>query len=402
MGLFSKRKDVAELKANREFGELAKVMKKDEDQRDAAAQALIELGDVKAVRALADVADDITFGSSDTAAAHEVMRGLGPEMVLDPITEWIKEGDYGAANLIDAFEPDLVAPRLKQVLEAKADVHPSVLGGASTPRALALDRLVKIGTPEALTIVRRALEGQAYPQALVAVKRDWDGGEPEIVRAVLAPLRRDPDDETVETVAQILNKLMKRILKDKEIADSALPALAGAMRDDESVQVRRVAAHIVSEVYDQGPSEWHKHDPRTTDALAAALEDSDQQVRWYAAFGLAYQNDNRGTPQLCEMIESGDKRFVYSGLKGIEMTDDLAALPAVRRLDKHMRGVDGAITGGLLGIVKTQLERAEEKRVTREGGYDPPGWYPDPGDPRKERYWAGGEWTDRRRERATG
>lgn len=257
--------------------------------RQAAALALVQLGDTEAARdallaalsdpspdvrrdviyALGEIEDPRSFDSlvtllSDSAsdvrrAAAWALGELDDARAVEPLVRVL--GDQSAEVRRAAIQalgeldaPQAVAPLMAQMQDLEADVRRS-----------AAYALGEIGDPAAVATLRSAL----------------DDANTEVRRAVAYALGELNTNEAVEPLIAALGDESAEVRRAAisalaEIDDpAAVDPLIGALADS-SAEVRRFAAYALGEI----------RDSRAVEPLMGALGDSNPEVRRFAAYAL--------------------------------------------------------------------------------------------------------------------
>jgi len=105
----------------------------------------------------------------------------------------------------------------------------------------------------------------------------------------------------------------------KMIAADAVPALAKALAD-KRVRIRQSAAYLLGEM----------NDPSAIDALAAAMGDKDEDTRWKAATSLT-KFGRRATPASLKQLTAGTIEARRCAAWVFQHTRDTAAIPAIAK-----------------------------------------------------------------------
>ena len=408
MGLFSRKKDVGELKAKRDFAGLADVIKKDDDQREAAADAIVELGDPAAVKPLATIMWHLRTGEDDREAAERALRELGPEKTLDPLIESVREGELGAQNPLVEIGEERVIPRLEEVLADREGFGEARHYERACGVVYAI--LLKFNTPRSVAIFARELrEGAAKREAVGDAYTKWEGAEPEVVKALVAA-HADESESVRKFADKAMDKLFVRMRKDevgfeepvnaivellndraepdavrqeaagqlaeftysqnRDLPEPAVNALVEVVADTGDAEaVRRSAAYIVLELAARG--DLKSDNVRAIEVLATAIEEDDKEIAWPAACALGKLGDRRSTPVLCDILTSNEEYYVRRAVAALMTTKDPEAYEAARWL-----GTQGKINDADLavkaGILQGELEKAREKAgITGYDAVDP-------------------------------
>jgi HEAT repeat protein len=409
MGLFSRKKDIGELKEGRDFEGLAKVIRSDEDQREAAADALIELGDPGAVIPLTEIMWQLRTGDEDRAAAERVIRELGPEKTFDPLIEAVRQGQLGALRPLVEIGEETVIPRLEEVFASSpGDYEMEHRHGHACDVAQRV--LLEFGSPRAMAIFAREIrDGGARREAVGNAFTNWEGAEPEIVKALVAA-QADESESVRKFADKAMEKLYTRIRKDEvgfeepvtaivelaadrsqpeavrrqaigelaefkyaqnrdlpEPAVNAVVDIVAATDDDEGV--RRQAAYVSLELAARGSLK--SGNQRAMEILAAAVGDEDKMISWPAACAIGRLGDKRSTPVLCEILTSKEKYYIRRAVTALLETKDPEAYEEARWL-----GTQGGITDSDLafkvGLLEGELKKAREKAgITDFDAVDP-------------------------------
>lgn len=355
MGLFSRRKSVSELAEARDFEGLAKAIKKDEEHRAEAVDALVGLGDPAAVSPLVDVMDDLRTSDEAEAAILQVLTRLGSSRVLDPLVAELKRGQTGTVAMLAGLGEDTVLVRLQETL-VEDDYENETR--ANRARELIYKTFLALRTPTALAAWAKGIEsGPSRRAALGVAWTHWKGEESVIIRAIFSVTREGGLDDLYKSTEEALEKLADRIRKKEVQGDEAIGTLLELLRHEHPA-TRALAANTLLLVYSRGlEKEEVKPDPRTADPLAEACSDPEKQVRFRAAAALGHQNDRRATPVLIEMLH-GDEMSVNSALSALNTVRDPAAFDRVSELyhQKHSGVAQTMVLTAVYQVLKIKRE----------------------------------------------
>ena len=228
------------------------------DVRRAAAKALGEIGDPRAVEPLlaavkAGTTDSMRDGSS---LAVEALAKIGTP-AIDIMVAALRDVEWKVRRaavlaLSEIGDPRAIQPLIATLMDKDDDVRRAVAGA-----------LVKAGEPAVrpLIVVLEDLNVDARRSAVEAL---GEIGDPQAVRPLVAVLN-DEDQQVRQAAADALVKVGKPAVQ---------PLIA--VLEDLNVDVRRAAAESLGEI----------GDPQAVRPLVAALNDEDQQVRKAAANAL--------------------------------------------------------------------------------------------------------------------
>lgn len=360
MGLFSRTADVPALATKRDFEGLVKALN-DEDTREEAMDAIVALSDPATVAPLVKLASR----RYQNGAAAETVKRLGPQVVLEPLIKLCAEGSGVAVVMMYLLgEEAALNPLLELSAHERSDVAHNAYRG-----------LFMLDTPKALTAVAEGLNGGPNQrEALLAVQVNWQGAEPEMIRASFAPLRVEPDqldDETTERVSHILTKLVERIRKGEVGSDEPIATFVDLLKD-RADHVRLMAAMMLNQSLPEDGLD--QPDPRMAEALEDACADELEGVRYMAADALARQGDPQALGHLMKLLDSEDEEVLVRAAKSIRMIAEKSGLPEgegkriVARYEEE--GVGTKLGQGLAataGLVK-QKARAERKAASKNRG----------------------------------
>jgi HEAT repeat protein len=275
---------VETLKARKDIKGLIKALRyrKDEGVRQAAARALGEIKDPRAVEPLSAALKDERF--SVRQAAAEALGKIKDPRAVEPLSAALKDAEgrvrLAAAEALGKIkDPRAVEPLIAALTDKNSDV-----------RAAATEALVKIGAPAVETLIAALKDAewrgvrQAAAEALGAI------GDARAMETLIAALK-DKDSDVRQAAAEALGHLgwepaqdeiagwywMAKRDWDKCVALGALAVepLIAALKDQYS-WTRKAAAEALGEIKDR----------RAVEPLIAALKDQYSWARQAASEAL--------------------------------------------------------------------------------------------------------------------
>ncbi|HEY8640267.1 MAG TPA: HEAT repeat domain-containing protein [Solirubrobacterales bacterium] len=348
MGLFSRKSDVAELKASSDFEGLADVLKtSDDEQRRNAVEAIAELGDPAAVAPIVSMMGRLRTRAESYESAEEAIGRLGPAAV-DPLVSLVRKGELAAASQLARLGESIALEPLRDV---SRDPDPGA-------REAAFGGLNELATPDARAILAEAIEsGAGRKEALFAVRVQAGGGDPRIIRAVFTALRESADlrDEAIG----VLNSLARRI-RDGEVGPDVLTELVAATGDgDPDVRVAALLALGAAT-----PEDGQLH-PQTAEAMLAALSDENEGVRVVGARALSEAGDHRAYDALVSLLPSDNEQVVAGAAAGLGDLGDPSALPAIRERIESRSDLSNQVT---LLLCRTRDDLKKKEKQLAKGG----------------------------------
>lgn len=289
---------------------LAALRGSDLQARLSAGRVLKRLKDPQAVHMLlAALEDEHTQVRSVAAAALGAIGAERSERTQETVT----------MSAVPALQRAL---RDRQIPVRMAAAH--ALGQIGEPEALPdLIEMLRDASPHVRArcaaslgqiVSRHELSGDRARDALLLALSDIDSG----VRmhaaeslGLIGSAQQDPARRSV-SVPALLDAFRDNSLEVRSAAARALgmigpDAVAGLIRalKDEEMQVRSAAAWVIKQIGEQ----HGKAAMRAVDALIRALDDHDEQVRWYAVGALGVLRDPRAVPSLVSMLEDTDSPY---------------------------------------------------------------------------------------------
>jgi HEAT repeat protein len=301
--------------------------------REVAAEALGQTGDLQAVSALLLALEDSESGVRRAAA--QALGQIDDPQAVPPLLEALQDGDSNvreaAAQALGQIDDPQAVPPL---LEALQD-------GNSNVREAAAQALGQIDDPQAIPVLLRALGSPYVDVRQAAAKALRLMGEPQAVPVLLRALENG-DSYVRWAAAEALG----------QIGDpQAVSALLQTLRDS-SDWVRRAAVEALGQIGDPqavpallwalGGSDWgvrlavaealgQMGGPQVVPALLRALGDSDPDMRRAAAQALGQIGDPQAVPDLLRAVGDGDWSVRRAAAQALGQTDDPQAIPALLR-----------------------------------------------------------------------
>ena len=360
VGLFSKKADVQELTAKRDFAGLAKALSG--DLREQAAAAIAELDDVAAVGPLLN-ANWNGKPNDDRQAIEDAIVALGDKAV-PPLVEAM------TAEPMKATETALVLARfgeaavLEPLVALSGDEAATKAGtNAAFVQQGAYAGLVRLGTPAAIdAVVRGFEEGPNHTAAALAIQSEWKGDDGIVVRALFARARlvyefeakvkeeiasgraspqdaqlhadraaeaaNDPrlDDRIVEAALDALSDVPLRI-RAGSVPGTEMKAICVEALRDPHPKVRGFAAGMLGDMFTKDAPP----DGEVSGAIAALLDDESEYARGFAAGALAAWGDARAKDALVALLDAEDEKVAVRAATTLGELGDKSALPELEK-----------------------------------------------------------------------
>lgn len=323
-----------EARSDAALGALTKALSSSSSQvRETAAWALGEMDDPRAVDVLIRAMED-----SNPEVRKKVIWALGE--IEDPravgvLTKALKDSDREvrrrAANALHEIDTEEshralgaavgdtdVQVRRMAVYALSELEDPASIGVLEQAardsdeglRRAAIHALAEMEDPRAAAALIRALEDS---NPAIRKYAAYGLGEIDSTPAIVAGLRRALGDSNAEVRRAVIHTLAE--LEDYGSADALVEAL-----NDESAENRRAAAWAVAELLEDRPTE------KGVDALANMLrKDSSAENRKAAAYALGELGSGRAIDALRAALDDGDRdvrRAAASALSDIDWDDD--------------------------------------------------------------------------------
>lgn len=377
--------------------------------RERSAEALAALTGPRVAQGLLSLLKDPEV--SVRAAACLALGGQGDASSVEPLVERLKDAAgrvrRSAAEALGFLGERRAAPALLGAL-------PALLRALEDPgialRKKAAEALGKIGDPDVLAALAGRLRTGSVPEKWAAAETlaDWRAPEavPPLAAALSDPSARvrkraayalgnlawgsaRPFPEAVEALGEALSDASEEVRGRAAFAlgltgsPRAARFLAKALRD-ESDSVRRKAADSLAAVVAgaseaQGVSPEEERDLEAgRGALRALSRDEDADLRFRAAFGLAFCGGADGASALERVREAAGQPPALAPLSASLRFAGASLSPLRRRALEVLGRAGGAAEAGLLregledgdpGVRRAAAEALGRVRV--EGGRDP-------------------------------
>jgi HEAT repeat protein/beta-lactamase regulating signal transducer with metallopeptidase domain len=271
------------------------------DVRLAAAQALGDLGDARAVAALGSaVADD------DLNVRKAAVRALGE--LQDP---------RGVSALSEALRTD-ADPEVRAMAAWALGQIEDVRGVPALGTALREDRAPAVRRQAAW-----ALGQIEHADGVPALSAGLNDADLEVRRQVVWALGQIETPAAVEPLATVVRSDADARTRSQaawalgQIEDArAVPALTAALRQDREDDVRKQAAWALGQI-ESGDA---------ADALGAALRDSSLAVRRMAIWALGQIDDTRAAPALVNALSDADPQVRSAATHALGQIESAASV----------------------------------------------------------------------------
>lgn len=188
---------------------------------------------------------------------------------------------------------------------------PALTGSSQKPvRALVAMALSEAPSPEVVEPLVRMIQ-----------KQDED---PEVVRAAVMGLGRAGDPRAAEPLFGLMQSRpeMRQSVLDALGKSTAAPQLATLLGQAKDVNAKRDLVRLLRKTFD----------PRSADALAPLINDTDADTKEEAAQGLADLGDARAVPPLVELAKSEEDDVATDAVDSLRRLANPEAAPALLEL----------------------------------------------------------------------
>lgn len=292
---------------------LAALRGTDLQQRLLAARVLKRLKDPQAISMLLSALEDENTQVRSVAAA--ALGAIGAER--SPRTRQ-EIRDLAVPALIHALHDRQVPMRMAAARalgaigspEAAADLMDALGDASPHVRGLAAEALGRIGgehpsagvrAQKMLAAALKDIDSAVRTHAAVALGRVSSDLKQHSLRIQVVP---DLLDAFRDASVQVRSAAARSL---SQIGPDSVPGLIEALRD-EDLRVRSAAVWVLEQIGE------HDNDAalRAVEPLIAALDDSDEHVRWYAVGALGVIRDARAVPRLVNLLDDTDGDFYYN------------------------------------------------------------------------------------------
>jgi HEAT repeat protein len=211
-------------------------------------------------------------------------------------------------------------------LQAQPDFDPQIITKAIGIAKLSSPELTGHKDMPVRALVAMALSEAASPQVVDPLVRlisnpNEDG---EVVRAAVAGLGRAGDPRAAQPLFTLMTKRpeMRQSVLDALAKSTAAPQLIVLLQQANEVNAKRDLVRLLRKTAD----------PRGADALAALVNDPDEDTKEEATHGLAELGDPRAVPPLSVLAQSEDDAVSTDAIDALRRLANPAAAPVLLEL----------------------------------------------------------------------
>lgn len=285
--------------------------------RRQAAAALVQIGRPAADAAKAKLLEELP--KTDARDRAQVIWALAVLEAREASDEILEAFRTGLIARIDGYDPRVVARAIgvERLISDELLMHEE-----ASVRVLTAHSLAEAGDPAVVEPLIRLLESE--------IARGDEGRNAEVLRSAAVGLGRTADARAAGPLFRALESGAgnRRELLDALSRSVAGPALAELLKRATSERDRRDLTRLVAAT----------HDARVADALAAMLDDKDEEIRQIALYGLAEINDPRAQPLLLDIAHDSDHTEARKALEALRLIATKEAVPSLLKLLKDRPG----------------------------------------------------------------
>ncbi|HEX4354328.1 MAG TPA: HEAT repeat domain-containing protein [Polyangiales bacterium] len=230
---------------------------------------------------------------------------------------------------------------VKGVWQKQDDFDPKIITEAIGIERLSSPELTNNSEKPVRALVAMALSEAASPKVVPALVRmiKRPDEDPEVIRAAVAGIGRAGDPSAAADLFALMTQRadMRQSVLDALGRSTAAPQLATLLGQAKDATTKRDLVRLLRKTFD----------PRSADAFAALVADSDEDVRNECAQGLAELGDARAVPPLLEQAKGDSDDTANDALDALRQLGNPTAGPGLMPLFKEFPGRKAAIMRAL-------------------------------------------------------
>ena len=408
------RPDVSGLRTNKNVKGLVKALgwRKDRHVRRAAATALGQLGDPRAVNPLIRALNDSDSGVRGAAAT--ALGQLGDTRAVNPLITVIQNDEWSVREAAVAALGNIGAHAVGPLIAALHDQDEYV-------RRAAAGALGQIGDPRAVKALISALDDESAAARQAAAEALGQIGDPDAVEPLIGALN-DQNANVRKAAAAALDGLAWSpdrgatgaaywVAKEqwkKCVKIAAIEPLIAVLHDDRVIEIRdapatrtlvkigaRAVGPLIGSLNDQNGNVRQAAaealgqigDPRAVEPLIGVLKDENEKVRRATAEALSRIRDPLAVEPLIGVLKDNDRLVREDAVRALgQIGDPRAVEPLIAALHDHEEYVraDAARALGKIGdphavepLIGAFNDQNANVRMAAAAALDGLAWSPD-------------------------